>query len=269
VSGLGAGIAGVLLSVAYDGSTFHGFAPQPDQRTVAGELLGALRAIDPAIREVRGASRTDAGVHARDQRVAFDPSRAYPLTAWTHGAQKHLPDAISIRQAWEVEEGFSPRARSIEKTYRYHLLADASRDPFLTGRAWRVPEIDARAIEQMRQEAEVAVGTHDFAAFRGAADQRETTTRTLREVAVRALDHDPRVVVIDVTGDGFLYNMVRIIVGTLVDVGRGRKEPGAIFRALASKDRRDAGITAPPDGLYLERYVLEGDEARPFKGCRR
>lgn len=255
----------MLLSVAYDGRDYHGYAPQPDQRTVAGELLGALCAIDPRIAAVRGASRTDRGVHARDQRVAFDPSRELPLSAWTHGAQKHLPDSLSIRAAWPVEAGYNPRFCTIAKTYRYLLLADPARDPFWDGRAWRVAELLGDvAVDRMQAEAAVAVGQHDFAAFRGALDKRESTVRTLSTVAVTRAPDDPRLIRVDVRGDAFMYNMVRILVGTLVDVGRGRSPPGAIARAIASKDRRSAGITAPPDGLYLERYELEGDEQRPF-----
>ncbi|NUO53762.1 MAG: tRNA pseudouridine(38-40) synthase TruA [Polyangiaceae bacterium] len=250
---------GVLLSVAYDGRPFSGYAMQRDRRTVAGELLGALRHIDASIPEVRGASRTDAGVHAKDQRVGFDPSKDFPLTAWTHGAQKHLPEEISIKSAVYVERGFSPRHHAIAKTYRYTLLADDSRDPFFAGRAWRVPELATeRARRLLELEGETARGTHDFAAFRNAADQRESTVRTLFSVTVRSALDDPRLVFVDVRGNGFLYNMVRILVGTIVDVARGRLQPGAVARALASKDRRDAGITAPPDGLVLERYEIQG-----------
>lgn len=256
---------GVLLSVAYDGRGFHGWAPQKELRTVAGELLGALRTVDPSIKEVRGTSRTDTGVHARDQRVAFDSHKPYPLTAWTHGAQKQLPDEISIRRAWSVEDGYFPRAYVIAKSYRYSLAADDRRDPFLAGRAWRVAELaDPDAFVRMRAEAALAVGTFDFAAFRGAADQRENTVRTLSRVDVTRDSDDPRMVFVDVRGTGFLYHMVRILVGALVDVGRGRLEPGAISRALASKDRRMLGITAPPDGLYLQRYEMKGiDDVEP------
>jgi len=264
----------VLLSVAYDGRDYHGFAQQPGQRTVAGELLGALRSIDPGIVEVRGASRTDRGVHARDQRVAFDPSREMPLSAWTHGAQKQLPASLSIRAAWQIEAGYNPRHHTIAKTYRYLLLADAARDPFMDGRAWRVPELlEGGAIELMQAEAAVAVGQHDFAAFRGALDKRDSTVRTLSKIELTRAAEQPRVYRVDVRGDAFMYNMVRILVGTLVDVGRRRQPPGAIARALASKDRRSAGITAPPDGLYLEHYELKGDDERPFEpeqsGCRK
>jgi tRNA pseudouridine38-40 synthase len=249
----------VLLSIAYDGRPFSGYATQRDRRTVAGELLGGLRAIDPAIAEVRGASRTDAGVHARDQRVAFDPSRDFPLTAWTHGAMKHLPEEIGIRRAWHVPHGYSPRHRAIAKTYRYVILADESRDPFWTGRAWRLPELAGERARRLTVlEVEAAVGTHDFAGFRNAADERENTVRTIHSIEVSVSRDDPRLVHVDVRGSGFLYNMVRILVGTTVDVARGRLAPVAIARVLASKNRRDGGITAPPDGLYLERYELDG-----------
>ncbi len=256
---------GVLLSVAYDGRPFHGWAPQKGLRTISGELLAALRTIDPSIKEVRGTSRTDTGVHARDQRVAFDSDKPYALTAWTHGAQKRLPDEISIRRAWTVEDGYFPRGYVIAKSYRYSLVVDERRDPFLAGRAWRIVELaDGDSFARMQAEAAQAVGTYDFAAFRGAADRREVTVRTLSRVEVSRDSDDPRMIFVDVRGSGFLYHMVRILVGALVDVGRGRLKPGAIARALESKDRRMLGITAPPDGLYLQRYEMKGiDDVEP------
>ena len=257
---------GVLLTVAYDGRPFAGFAPQPEQRTIAGELLGALRAVDPKIREIRGASRTDAGVHARGQRVAFDTEATLPTRGWTLAVSRHLPPEIAVRRAAFVEPGMSPRFGNLGKRYRYTVLCDPVRDPFLDGRVWRLeglssPEARARA----RAEAELALGTHDFAAFRSSADERASTTRTIRSLTVEPDAADPRLLRIDVEGDAFLHNMVRILVGTLADVARGRLAPGAIGRALASKDRRDGGITAPPDGLCLERVLLadEGSEGWP------
>ena len=256
----------VLLSVAYDGRVFSGFAPQPSRRTIAGELLGALRALDPTIREVRGASRTDAGVHARDQRVAFDPTASIPPRGWVLGATRHLPPEIAVRRAALVPAGFAPRLRGIAKVYRYVIMRDVVRDPFLEGRAWRVEGlIPAGAVVRAREEAARAVGTHDFAAFRSSADEREHTVRTLHAVDVIENATDPRLLAITVRGDAFMHNMVRILVGTIVDVARGRLAPGAIDRALASRDRRDAGITAPPDGLCLDRVELEdeGTDAWP------
>jgi tRNA pseudouridine38-40 synthase len=247
----------VLLTIAYDGRPFAGFAPQPSQRTVAGELLGALRAVDPTIREIRGASRTDAGVHARGQRVAFDPGLSMPARGWVLAPARHLPDEIAVRRAAFVPPGFSPRFQNLGKHYRYLLLRDLVRDPFLGGRAWRVEGLSApEALALAAAEAKSAEGTHDFAAFRSAADERDRTVRTLRRVSLAEDPADARVLRIDVEGDAFLHNMVRILVGTILDVARGRLAPGAIARALASKRREDAGITAPPDGLYLEHIAL-------------
>lgn len=259
-------MSGVLLTVAYDGRPFAGFAAQPAQRTIAGELLGALQAIDPGIRAIRGASRTDAGVHARGQRVAFDPVLEMPTRGWALAVARHLPAEISVRRAARVPLGFSPRFQNQGKRYRYLLLSDPTRDPFLEGRAWRAPGLPREgALEALAREAEGCLGTHDFAAFRSSADERENTTRTLHAVRVSADPEDPRITRVDVEGDAFLHNMVRILVGTLVDVARGRLAPGAVARALASKRREDAGITAPPDGLYLEQVMLadEGEDAFP------
>ncbi|MFT3773589.1 MAG: tRNA pseudouridine(38-40) synthase TruA [Minicystis sp.] len=259
-------MAGVLLTVAYDGGPFAGFAPQPGQRTVAGELLGAIRAVDPAVREIRGASRTDAGVHAHGQRVAFDTATTIPPRGWALAVSRHLPDQIAVRRAAIVPEGFSPRFGNLGKRYRYLILRDPVRDPFLEGRAWRAPGFAGdEPLARAQAEAALAVGTHDFAAFRSSADERTNTTRTIRSLTVTVDPGDVRLVRVDVEGDAFLHNMVRIIVGTLVDVARGHREPGAITRALTSKNRRDAGLTAPGEGLYLEEVLLadEGTDIWP------
>ena len=256
----------MLLTVAYDGGPFAGFAPQPEQRTVAGELLGAVRAIDAAVREIRGASRTDAGVHAHGQRVAFDTSAGVPPRGWVLAVTRHLPREIAVRRAAFVAPGFTPRFQSRGKHYRYLVLRDPTRDPFLDGRVWRSPSFaDAEAVARAQREAQRALGTHDFAAFRSSADERTNTVRTVRALGVTEDAGDPRLLRIDVEGDAFLHNMVRILVGTLADVARGRLAEGAIARALASRDRRDAGITAPGEGLYLEQVLLddEGAEAWP------
>jgi len=253
---------GVLLTIAYDGRPFSGFARQPERRTIAGELLAALQQIDPSIEDVRGASRTDAGVHALGQRVAFDPGRIIPTRGWALATNRHLPREISIRRAAIVPRGFTPRFASLGKRYRYLLLRDPVRDPFLDGRAWRVEELNRPgAIERASREASLALGTHDFAAFRSAADPRENTVRTIRSLEIEVDRDDPRLVRVEVSGDAFMHNMVRILVGTIVDVARERLEPGAIGRALASRKRDDAGLTAPPDGLYLVRASLKDEGA--------
>lgn len=263
------GAHGVLLTVAYDGRSFAGFALQRDQRTVMGELLGALQELDPTIRELRGASRTDAGVHARGQRVAFDATADISPRGWMLGTLRHLPNEISIQRAAVVEPGYTPRFDSIKKHYRYLVLDTVGRDPFLHGRAMRVAGIShPDALERARSEARLAVGTHDFAAFRSSSDRRDNTVRTLERLDVDLDPSDARLVRIDIEGDAFMHNMVRILVGTIVEVARRRLAPGAILRAIASHNRRDAGFTAPSAGLYLERVDLrhDGSDAWPLGG---
>ncbi len=246
---------GVLLTVAYAGGPFHGFVEQTNARTVAGELRGALRECDPQVGPLRCVSRTDTGVHARRQLVAFDAARVIPPRGWVLGANRHLPDEICIRRAAIVPIGFDPRGYAKQKWYRYCLLRDVRRDPFFDATTWRVGgRLD---LDLARREARVLVGTHDFAAFRCAADERTSTVRTVTSLSIEPASHDPRLVFVDVWGNGFLHNMVRIIVGTLVDVARGKLAPGVMARGLATLDRRTLGITAPPQGLCLRHVELE------------
>lgn len=240
----------VLLTVAYDGRPFSGWAPQPGARTVAGELLGAIHAMDPHVSEVRGASRTDAGVHARGQLAAFDPTRTIAPKGWALGLSAHLPSEITIRQAALAPPGAEPRFFAVRKRYRYLILRDPLRDPFWEGRALRFShQLD---IHELRAEAAFLVGTHDFAAFRSSSDERTNTVRTIETVRVEHLADDSRVLAVDVVGTGFMHNMVRIIVGTLLDVARGQLAAGAIAKGLAGGGRKDLGMTAPAQGLYLE-----------------
>jgi tRNA pseudouridine38-40 synthase len=244
---------GVLLQVAYEGTAYHGWASQRGVRSVEETLRGAVLAIDPRAGALRGASRTDAGVHAEGQLAAFDTSRVIPARGWVLGLNRHLPDDVAVRRALSAPLGFAPRFAARAKRYRYRVLVDFVRDPAWRTTAWRVPLVDFAA---MAREAEAARGTHDFAAFRSAGDERPTTERTLHRVEVEREPGDPRIVSVVVEGSAFLYNMVRILVGTMVDVARGRLEPGAVARALASRQRGHAGTTAPAHGLVLEHVDL-------------
>jgi len=248
-----------LLTVAYEGTAFHGYAAQPGARTVAGELLDAIRKMDPSVQELRGVSRTDAGVHARGQRVAFDAEKAIAPRGWVLGLTSHLPSDIAVRAAGAAALGFDPRRHSVAKHYRYTLLTDPCRDPFVEPFAWRL--VQGFDLELAREQACLLVGTHDFAAYRSSADTRTSTVRELREVSITRPAHDPRCVLIDVHGSAFLHNMVRIIVGTLADLARGRLQPGAFSRAFLSGSRADLGITAPAQGLCLQNVQLEPDAA--------
>ena len=202
---------------------------------------------------MRGASRTDAGVHAEGQLAAFDTSRDIPARGWVLGLNQHLPEDVAVRGARPVGPGYAPRFAARGKRYRYRVLVDPVRDPALRARAWRVSEVDVDAVAR---EARAALGTHDFIAFRSSGDERENTVRTLSRVDVER-EAQPGVIAVVVEGNAFLYNMVRILVGTLIDVGRGRLEAGAVERALASRDRGDAGTTAPAHGLVLERVDVD------------
>jgi tRNA pseudouridine38-40 synthase len=247
----------VLLTVAYDGGDFAGFARQRDARTIAGELDGAVRAIDPSASLVRGVSRTDSGVHAYGQRVAFDTALDIPPRAWAHEIARHSSDAIAVVRASRVDPTYDPRSHARHKTYRYVVLCSRARDPFLRGRAWRIEE--RLNHEVLREEANTLVGQHDFRAFRTSVDRRVDTVRTVFRIDLLTGAPDSRCVTLEIQGDRFLHRMVRIITGTLIDVSRGRLESGACKRALNSGDRDMLGITAPPDGLYLVDVVLDDE----------
>jgi tRNA pseudouridine38-40 synthase len=248
---------GVLLTVAYDGTGFAGFARQKNARTVAGEMDGAVRAIDPRASLVRVCSRTDAGVHARGQRVAFDTSKDLETRGWALALLQHLPPEIAVVRVARIEVGFEPSRRALRKTYRYVILESVVPDPFWEHRAWRVRDRLNHAV--MRAEAHSLLGEHDFRAFRGSADERDETVRTILRADLQHAADDPRAFQLTVTGNRFLYRMMRIICGTLVDVGRERILPGACTRAMQSGVRTDLGITAPPDGLYLQHVDLDDD----------
>jgi tRNA pseudouridine38-40 synthase len=256
-------VSSILLTVAYDGTPFAGWAPQRAARTVAGELLGAIRAMDPAVTDVRGASRTDAGVHARGQLAVFASDRGIEPRGWALGLSAHLPGEIAIRRAGVLAERADLRAGVVRKWYRYLVVRDLLRDPFWHAKALRFSH--ALDLDSMRREAESIVGTHDFRAFRTSADERTHTVRTLERVELEPLNGDPRVLAVDVVGNAFLHRMVRIIVGSLLDVGRARLARGALARALESGRRADLGMTAPAHGLYLERidHALELEAAWP------
>lgn len=243
-------MSSILLTVAYDGGPFSGWAKQEGTRTVAGELLGAIQAMDPSVTEVRGASRTDAGVHAKGQLAAFDHARDIAPKGWALGLSAHLPAEIAIRGAARVPDGCDPRGIAVRKHYRYLVLRDALRDPFWEGRALRFShQLDIHAL---RRESRALVGTHDFAAFQSAGTETKTTVRTISRSDLTA---DGCLVTYEVEGDGFLRHMVRAIVGTLVEIGRGWRHADSMARLIDGGSRAQAGATAPPHGLALVRVA--------------
>ncbi|HSC89963.1 MAG TPA: tRNA pseudouridine(38-40) synthase TruA [Polyangiaceae bacterium] len=253
----------VLLVLAYDGAAFSGFAQQTNAPSIASTVDAAIREIDPGASRLVGASRTDGGVHARLQPAAFGSTKRIPSRSWVLALTSRLPPAICVTRAARVETAFDPRKHALWKRYKYRVLRSQIEDPFLAGRAWRVGQpID---VEAMRLEARTLLGTHDFAAFRSVEDRRVETVRSLSRVDVDVAADDARCVDVTVEGNKFMHNMVRIIVGTLVDVGLGRTAPGACQRALTSLRRSDLGMTAPARGLCLEHVELDtwGEDAWP------
>lgn len=245
----------VCLRVSYDGTAYAGWAVQVDQRTVASTLLEAVRVMSPDVRALRGTSRTDAGVHARDQIVAFMTDANIPSRGWVLGTNTHLPRDIAVNAAAVIEGEFLPRFHVNHKTYTYTVRAGRIRDPLRRDTSWHVPyEVD---MALLRAEALTCLGTHDFAAFRSSQDTRKNTIRT-----ISALDMTERdgCIVFRVTGTGFMHNMVRILVGSLLEVGGARRPPGTIKKAMLSGLRADAGMTAPPQGLCLDHTDVRWPE---------
>lgn len=244
----------LVLEVAYDGHGYSGFVPQTNAVTVGGLLDQALARIDSEKGKLTCSSRTDAGVHARQQIVSFTTQKDIKSRGWVLALAQLLPPDIVVVAAGRVPEEFDPRRDPLHKTYRYRVLQSQVADPFLFGRVLRI--VERLDLEAMTQAASSLLGEHDFRAYRSARDTRDSAVRSLSRVSVEVSATDPRCVDIVVTGNRFLYNMVRIIAGTLVDVGRGKKLASCTREALISGQRGDLGMTAPAAGLCLERVEL-------------
>lgn len=245
----------VRLIVRYDGAPFSGWQRQRGVPTVQEALEDAASVMSVARITVRGAGRTDAGVHALAQVASFQTEAKIPAHGWRLGLNARLPPSVSVWDARVVRDGFDPRRASAGKRYRYLLHLHPDRDPLLHRRAWHL--YGPMDIGAMRAEAGALVGTHDFRAFRAADCERETTVRSLWRVdLVERWQGREDLVAVEVEGTAFLKNMVRVIVGTLVDVGRGRLPAGTVRARLADLDRTRGGMTAPPDGLYLDEVFV-------------
>jgi tRNA pseudouridine38-40 synthase len=244
----------IRLVVEYDGTSLCGWQRQANGPTVQGHLEEALGKLLAHEAPVIGASRTDAGVHARGQVASFLTERAIPLHGIRRGLNSLLPRQIAIRDAAEVTDVFHPRFSATGKHYRYTILTRPDRSPRWRDRAWHHP--DPLSIEAMAAAAALLCGEHDFAAFRAAGCTAATTTRRVDAIELSA--PDPELLVLDVRGNAFLRNMVRILVGTLAEVGVGRRPPGQVAEILASRDRTRAGITAPAHGLELIEVRYDG-----------
>ena len=238
----------VRLVLEYDGTDLSGWQRQDNGPTVQGHLEEALARMIGAPTAVTGASRTDAGVHALGQVAHFDTDGRIPLHGFRLGLNSHLPASIAVVAADEVAADFHARFSAAGKHYRYAVLTRSSRSPLQARFAWHRagPRLDTGA---MREATRHLVGERDFGAMRAAGCTARTATRRVDEIAIT--EHPGGRLEFDVRGNAFLRNMVRILVGTLIDVGEGRFTPTQVAEIMASRDRTRAGQTAPAHGLCL------------------
>ena len=236
----------IRLRVAYDGTAYCGWQVQPEVPTIEGELNQAISKLTKEEIIVIGASRTDAGVHAKGNVAVFDTESTIPADRFAYALNPLLPEDIVVVASDEVEADWHPRHCDTEKTYEYKILNSNFPDPMRRRDTYHVSfDLD---LEKMREAAEYLKGEHDFKSFCNVHTQVEDTVRTIYDLEV---EKEGELITIRVRGNGFLYNMVRILAGTLIGVGRGAIAPEQIPAILEAKDRQSAGMTVPPQGLRL------------------
>lgn len=261
----------ILLTIEYDGTGFSGWQRQPGVRTVQGELEKVLSCLCRQQIQLNGTSRTDAGVHALGQRASFRGDFGIPAERIPFAANNLLAAGcgsgyccgdIRITAAEEVPPDFHARFNARGKTYRYIVRHGCEPNVFEKNYCYHVRQHLDR--EAMEKAAVFMEGTHDFACFQAAGGTpRETTVRTVCSLRIREVNSCE--LHIEVTGDGFLYNMVRIMVGTLVEIGMGKKRPEDVSRILCSGDRSLAGHTAPPQGLFLMEVYYDAEKLKQIE----
>lgn len=238
----------IMLVVSYDGTNYHGWQVQPSAVTIEGVLNETISKLTGETIQVIGASRTDAGVHALGNVAVFDTESRIPGEKFSYALNQRLPEDIVVQKSMQVAETFHPRHCNCKKTYEYTIV----------NRKFPLPEYRNTAyfyygaldLEKMRTAAGAFLGEHDFAGFCSAGAQVQTTVRTIYALYIEEEGRDGKIR-IRIQGNGFLYNMVRIIAGTLLEVGKGAIAPEDMSRIVASCDRGQAGPTAPARGLKL------------------
>ncbi len=239
----------VRLIVAYDGTNYHGWQVQKNGITIESELNRCLTELLQEPIEVIGASRTDAGVHAMGNVAVFDTCSRMPAEKISYALNQRLPEDIRIQKSEEVDADWHPRYCDSRKTYEYRIYRGEF--PMPLKRLYALHIYYNVDLEKMCEAAKFFVGEHDFKSFCQVGAQVKSTVRTVYDVSIIEEGAD---LVIRVTGGGFLYNMVRIMAGTLLEVGKGKIEPGQIPEIIQAKDREAAGSTAPAHGLTLIKY---------------
>lgn len=237
----------IRLVIAYDGTDYCGWQIQPNGITVEEVLNGVLTKLTGEDIHVIGASRTDSGVHALGNVAVFDTASSIPPERLAYALNQRLPKDIVIVRSDEVPAGWHPRYRDVViKTYEYHIYNAPVQNPLKRRTSTHISF--PLNVEKMREGAKYLIGEHDFASFCNVRTSVKDTVRTVTELRI---DSDGPEIIMRITGNGFLYNMVRIIAGTLIRVGRGFYEPERVKEILEAKERTGAGVTAPPNGLVL------------------
>ena len=251
----------IKLEIMYDGTNYHGFQRQKNGITIQECLENAIEKITGEVVTVYGCGRTDAGVHALCYTANFKTSTLISAEKLPFALNSQLNEDIRVFSAEDVPCDFHSRYCAVSKTYTYKIVNRPFMDVFLSRYSWFYPQkLD---IEKMKKAAEHIVGKHDFAAFMAAGSPVSSTIREVKELKVSESDG---VIDIEITADGFLYNMVRIITGTLVYAGCGKILPDDLPDIILSKDRVRAGVTAPPQGLKLKKSIYkEGQDGRSNK----
>ena len=244
----------IMLRVAYDGTGYSGWQEQENAITIESELNKALSSVTGEDISVIGASRTDAGVHAEGAVCVFDTDSRIPAEKFSYAANTRLPETVRVWESTEVEPDFHPRHCNSEKTYEYRIWNDDFDNPLMTRYThfiYRKIDVDA-----MDRAAQCLVGEHDFKSYCSTKAEVLSTVREIVSIRVERDSVDSRLIRITVTGKGFLYNMVRIIAGTLIEVGTGLRTVESVKTALEAKNREAAGSTAPAKGLTLKRMIF-------------
>ncbi|GAA4424074.1 MULTISPECIES: tRNA pseudouridine(38-40) synthase TruA [Bremerella] len=240
----------IKLTVAYDGTHYHGWQRQPTGPTIQAALEAAINSISGEQVHIVGSGRTDAGVHAWGQVASFHTHSNLPADVFRKALNAKLPEDIVVRHACDVPTSFRPINDAVSKRYRYVLQPGRINDPFALKHAWFVKRV--LDVASMQSAAKALIGEHDFAAFQATGSPRQSTIRNMLDATVTMHDADERMkIFIEVEATGFLYNMVRIIAGTLVEIGQGKRPAESMAEIVASCDRLKAGMTAPAHGLYL------------------
>ncbi len=237
----------IILTLCYDGTGYHGFQRQNNGMTIQQVVEEAIKKVTGETVSITGCSRTDAGVHATKYICNFKTESSVPADKFCFALNSYMPDDVSCIASGEAEMDFHARYSAKSKTYTYTIYNAPHKNPVLCRFAWHYPiKIDR---VKMRQAAAAIVGTHNFSAFMATGGQQKTTVKTVNFLNIT---EDGERIFIEINADGFLYNMVRIIAGTLVYAGTGKINPADIPDIIKSGDRTLAGITAPPEGLCLK-----------------